>query len=242
MLLSSEEEWNREKSCSVFIVSSGLYGRCPLTCWMVRLSHSVRTSVEQSRVCCAKHTNPLKTRKKKNPQPFMQTLSQFPFVHALASNIYFGVGQRGRLAACLPSGVESFAWKGGKREHQNQIEGKTKSPLCRVSPQLCEYSGYSGYFPAITILNLSNQIAYWSGHDRVRIHVLVFTDEGRIVTHNGKHKVCIIGPIVCKSLGAGFIPWFPITCVWVAAFEHKFELAVQAIVLADSTSVMYLIL
>lgn len=39
----------------------------------------------------------------------MQTLSQFPFVHTLASNIYFGVGQRGGLAACLLSGVESFA-------------------------------------------------------------------------------------------------------------------------------------
>lgn len=99
-----------ERRVAFLVYQVYLCGRCPLTCQTVRLSHSVGTSAEQSRVYCGKHTKLLKIRKKKSKQQiFLQTLSQFPFVHSLASNIYFGVGQRGGLAACLPSGVESFA-------------------------------------------------------------------------------------------------------------------------------------
>lgn len=93
-----------------FLIYHQVYhcGRCPLTCQMVRLSQFKNFS----RVRCGKHKKPFKTRKnnKNNKkQPFLQALSEFPFVHSLVSNIYFGVGQRGGLAACLPSGVESFA-------------------------------------------------------------------------------------------------------------------------------------
>lgn len=142
MLFLSREECRRGKVCDIFSVSglsvqqmsSDLLDSQQSTLWKTHKTFQKQKKEEEKK-------------QHKNRDPLSYKSFQSSLLHIfLASNIYSGVGQRGELAACLLSGVESLTQKAGEREHQKQIERKTKSALSRVSLQFCVNSGHNDCF------------------------------------------------------------------------------------------------